>query len=111
MGNYTHLVGKFSPVVRNMDLGSSMMQDKLIHELCNPFCEFALQGLGFWPLTGVVDGSNYGVMPLISWWQICDAVNAKLPPWQPGNWDRFQLLTTLFKNSLHISHIGRGHSF
>ena len=97
MGNYTHLVDKFSPLVRDMDLGSSITTDKLIHELYNPFCKFALQGLGFLSLAGVVNGSNYGVMPLFSWWQLCDVVNAKLCPWHPGNWDRFQLLTTLFK--------------
>ena len=68
MGNYTHLVDKFSPLVRDIDLGSSMTSDKLIHELCNPFSKFALQGLGFWPLAGVVNGSNYGVILLISWW-------------------------------------------
>ena len=66
MGNYTHLVDKFSPLVRDMDLGSSMMTDKLIHELCNSFSKFALQGFGFWPLAGVVNGSNYGVIPLLS---------------------------------------------
>ena len=27
MRNYTHLVDKFSPLVRDMDLGSSMMTD------------------------------------------------------------------------------------
>ena len=37
MGNYTHLVDKFSPLVRDVDLGSSMTADKLTHELCNPF--------------------------------------------------------------------------
>ena len=40
MGNYTLMVDKFSPLVRDMDLGSSMMRDKLIHELCNPFRGF-----------------------------------------------------------------------
>ena len=66
MGNYTHLVDKFSPLVRDMDLSSSMMRDKLIHELCNSFSKFLLQGFGFWPLAGVANGSNYGVIPLLS---------------------------------------------
>ena len=57
----------FSPLVRDMDLGSSMMADKLTYELCNTVSEFALEGLAFWPLVGVIYGSNYGVIPLFSW--------------------------------------------
>ena len=62
------MVDKFSPLVRNVDLCSSMMADKFIHELCNTISKFALEGLAFWPLAGVIYGSNYGVIPLISWW-------------------------------------------
>ena len=58
----------FSPLVRDVDLCSSMMADKFIHELCNNINKFALEGLAFWPLAGVIYGSNYGVIPLISWW-------------------------------------------
>ena len=65
-GIYTHLVDKFSPLVRDVDLGSSMMTDKFIHEFCNTFSKFPFQGFGFWSLAGVVNGSNYGVIPLIS---------------------------------------------
>ena len=96
-GIYTHLVDKFSPLVKDVDFGSSMTTDNFIHEFCNTFSKFPFQWLGFWPLAGVVNGSNYGVKPLISFRQIGDAVNANLSYWHPGNWDGFKLLTTLFK--------------
>ena len=45
MGNYTHLVDKFSPLVRDMDLGSSTMRDKLNMNSATPSANFLFRGL------------------------------------------------------------------
>ena len=76
--SHTHLVNKFSPLVRNVYLWSSKMTDQVIHELCNTLSEFSLQSSGLNPLAGIVYSCDNGVVALWSFWQIGDEINAKL---------------------------------
>ena len=96
-GMYTHLIDKLPPLVRYMNPGSSIMADKLIHELGHTFSTFPDQGLGPNESTCVVYAGGHGVVPLWFHRQVGDEINAKL---SPGFWRymyRFQLISTFFK--------------
>ena len=101
---YTHLIDKLPSLVRYVNPGSSIMADKLIHELSQTFSTFPYQGLGHNEFTCVVYAGDYGVVPLWCHRQVDDEINAKLSPGFKGYMYRFQLISTLFKfgTSLHM---------
>ena len=100
---HTHLIDKLLSLVRYMNPGSSIMADKLIHELGHTFSTFPYQGLGLNEFTCVVYAGDDGVVPLCSLRQVGDEINAKLGPGFKRYMYRFQLISTLFKfrTSLH----------
>ena len=87
-----------------MNPGSSIMADKLIHELGHTFSTFPYQELGLNEFTCVVYAGDDGVVPLCSLRQVGDEINAKLGPGFKRYMYRFQLISTLFKfgTSLHM---------
>ena len=100
---YTHLINKLPSLVRYMNPGSSIMTDKLIHELDHTFSTFPYQGLRLDKFTCVVYPGDDGVVPLWSLRKVGDEINAKLSPGFKRYMYRFQLISTLFKfgTSLH----------
>ena len=87
-----------------MNPGSSIMADKLVHELGHAFSTFPYQGLRLKEFTCVVYAVDDGVVPLWSLRQVGDEIDAKLTPGFKGYMYRFQLISTLFKfgTSLHM---------
>ena len=63
-GMYTHLTDKLPSLVRYMNPGSSIIADKLIHELGHTFSTFPYQGLGLNKFTCVVYVGEHDVVPL-----------------------------------------------
>ena len=62
-GMYIHLIDKLPFLVRYMNPGSSIMADKLIHELGHTFSTFPYQGLRLNEFTCVVYAGDDGVVP------------------------------------------------
>ena len=62
-GMYTHLIDKLTSLVRYMNPGSSIMADKLKHELGHTFSIFPYQGLRLNEFTCVVYAGDHGVVP------------------------------------------------
>ena len=100
---YTQLIDKLPSLVGYMNPGSSIMADKLIHELGHTFSTFPYQGLRLNKFTCVVYAGDDGVVPLWSLRQIDDEIDAKLSPGFKRYMYRFQLISSLFKfgTSLH----------
>ena len=100
---YTHLIDKLPPLVGHMNPGSSIMADKLIHELGHTFSTFPYQGLRLNKFTCVVYVGYGGIVPLWSLRQVGEEIDAKLSPGFKRYMYRFQLISTLFKfgTSLH----------
>ena len=100
---YTHLISKLPSLVGYMNPGSSIMADKLIHELGHTFSIFPYQGLRLNKFTCVVYAGDDGVVPLWSPRKVGDEINAKLSPGFKRYMRRFQLISTLLKfgTSLH----------
>ena len=68
---YTHLIDKLPSLVGYMNPGSSIMADKLIHELGHTFSTFPYQGLKLNKLTCVVYAGDDGVVTLWSLRKVC----------------------------------------
>ena len=102
-GMHTHLVDKLPSLVGYMNPGSSIVADKLIHELGHTFSTFPYRGLRLNKFTGVVYAGDDGVVPLWSLRKVGDEIDAKLSPGFKRYMYRFQLISTLFKfgTSLH----------
>ena len=100
---HTHLIDKLPSLVGYMNPGSSIMADKLMHELGHTFSTFPYQGLRLNKFTGVVYAGDNGVVPLWSLRKVGDEIDAKLCPGFKRYMYRFQLISTLFKfgTSLH----------
>ena len=73
-------VHKLPSLVRYMNPGSSIMADKLIHELGHTFSTFPYQGLGLNEFTCVIYAGDNGVVPLCGHKQVGDEIDAKLSP-------------------------------
>ena len=103
-GMHTHLIDKLPSLVGYMNPGSSIMAEKLIHELGHTFSTFPYQGLRLNEFTGVVYAGDDGVLPLWSLRKVGDEIDAKLSLGFKRYMYRFQLISTLFKfgTSLHI---------
>ena len=101
---YTHLIDKLPSLVRYMNPGSSIMADKLIHELGHTFSTFPYQGLGLNEFTCVIYAGDNGVVLLWGLRKVGDEINAKLSPDFKRYSYRFQFISTLFKfgTSLHM---------
>ena len=101
---YTHLIDKLPSLVRYMNPGSSIMADKLIHELGHTFSTFPYLGLRLNKFTCVVYAGDDGVVSLWSLRQVDDEIDAKLSLRFKRYMYRFQLISTLFKfgTSLHM---------
>ena len=101
--NVTHLIDKLPSLVRYMNPGSSIMADKLIHELGHTFSTFPYQGLRLNKFTCVVSAGDDGAVPLWSLRKVGDEIDAKLSSGFKRYMYRFQLISTLFKfgTSLH----------
>ena len=101
---YTCRIDKLPSLVRSMNPGSSIMADKLIHELGHTFSTFPCQGLGLNKFTCVVYAGDHGVVPLWCQRQVGDEIDVKLSPGFKRYMYRFQLISTLFKfgTSLHM---------
>ena len=94
-GMHTHLIDKLPSLVRYMNPGSSIMADKLIHELGHTFSTFPYQGLRLNEFTGVVYAGDDGVVPLWSLRKVGDEINAKLSPGFKRYIYGFQLISTV----------------
>ena len=94
-GMHTHLIDKLPSLVRYMNPGSSIMADKLIHELGHTFSTFPYQGLRLNEFTGVVYAGDDGVVHLWSLRKVGDEIDAKLSPGFKRYMYRFQLISTL----------------
>ena len=83
---------------------SSIMADKLIHELGYTFSTFPYQGLGLNKFTCVVYAGDNSVVTLWCYRQVGDEINAKLSPGFKRYMYRFQLISTIskFGTSLHM---------
>ena len=79
-GMYTHLIDKLSSLVRYINPGSSIIADKLIHELGHTFSTFPYQRLRLNKFTCVVYAGDNGVVPLWSLRQVGDEIDANLSP-------------------------------
>ena len=101
---YTHLIDKLPSLVRCMNPGSSIMADKLIHELGHTFSTFPYQGLGLNEFNCVVHAGDHGVVPLYCRRQVDDEMDTKLSSGFKRYMYGFQLISTLFKfgTSLHM---------
>ena len=101
---YTHLIDKLPSLVRYMNPRSSIMADKLIHELGHTFSTFHYQGPRLNKFTCVVYAGDDGVVPFWSLRKVGDEINAKLSLGFKRYKYRFQLISTLFKfgTSLHM---------
>ena len=73
---HTHLIDKLPSLVRYMNPGSSIMADKLIHELGHTFSTFPYQWLRLNEFTGVVYAGDDGVVPL---WSLRKVVMRSMP--------------------------------
>ena len=100
---YTHLIDKLPSLVRYMNPGSSIVADKLIHELGHTFSTFPYQGLRLNEFTCVVYAGDNGVVCLWSLRKVGDEIDAKLSLGFRRYMYRFQLISTFFKfgTSLH----------
>ena len=108
-GMYTHLIDKLPSLVRYVNPGSSIMADKLIHELGHTFSTFPYQGLRLNEFTCVVYAGDDGVVPLWSLRQVGDEINAKLSPGFRRYMYRFQLISTQLNLESAFTHWHASH--
>ena len=98
---YTYLIDKLPSLVGYMNTGSSIIADKLIHELGHTFSTFPYQGLRLNKFTCVVYAGDDSVGPLLSLRQVGDEIDAKLSP----GFKRYMYSFQLISSSIYHCHI------